>query len=82
MPTSMLPDGPTPLLLGFRRGIVPKLCMERIVAPLQRLIDLYTAWDKPDQAAKWQQTLADHQAASISATPPAKSDPTEAAAKP
>ena len=35
----------------------------RLTEALQRLIDLYTAWDKPDQAAKWQQELAGHQAA-------------------
>ena len=33
------------------------------VAVLQRLVDLYTAWDKPAEVAKWQQLLDEHQAA-------------------
>jgi hypothetical protein len=30
---------------------------------LQNLVNLYTAWNKPDEAAKWRKTLSEHQAA-------------------
>ena len=29
----------------------------RLTEAVQRLIDLYTAWDKPDQAAEWRKKL-------------------------
>ena len=29
----------------------------RMTEAVQRLIDLYTAWDQPDQAAEWRKKL-------------------------
>jgi len=42
---------------------IPPQGKARLTEALQRLVDLYTAWDKPDEAAKWKQQLEDHQAA-------------------
>ena len=53
-----------PLLVQGYEGIqqradkIPHEGKTRPTEALQRLVDLYTAWGKPDEAAKWQQKLA------------------------
>jgi serine/threonine protein kinase len=52
-----------PLLLeGYtglkqRESSIPPAARTRIKESLQRLVDLYVAWEKPDQAAEWQRVL-------------------------
>jgi hypothetical protein len=52
-----------PLLVsGFdgmsqREDKIPALARDRIIEAVQRLVDLYTAWNKPDEAAKWKAEL-------------------------
>ena len=55
-----------PLLLAGYRGMIQRettisqsFRASRLTEALQRLVDLYTAWAKPDEAAMWQQTLDD-----------------------
>ena len=36
---------------------IPPQGKVRVTEAIQRLIDLYTAWDKPDQAAEWRKKL-------------------------
>ena len=36
---------------------IPSKWKHRLTEAFQRLIDLYTAWDKPEEAAKWQAIL-------------------------
>jgi hypothetical protein len=57
-----------PLLVSGHAGLkqreakIPTQGKVRLTEAVQRLIDLYTAWDKPNEAAKWQTALAEHQA--------------------
>jgi len=46
-----------------REGKIPANRMIRVTEALDRLIDLYTAWDKPEEAAKWQAILDEAKAA-------------------
>jgi tetratricopeptide (TPR) repeat protein len=52
-----------PLLLsGFeglasRADTIPSYAKPRVTEALQRLVELYEIWDKPDEAAKWQKVL-------------------------
>ena len=51
------------LLVGGYEGMkaredkIPAIYKYRRIEALQRLIDLYIAWDKPEVAAKWQAIL-------------------------
>ena len=40
-----------------REARIPPQGKARLTEAIQRLIDLYTAWDKPDQAAEWRKKL-------------------------
>jgi hypothetical protein len=40
-----------------RAASIPPAAQPRLAEALRRLVDLYTAWDKPDEAAKWQAEL-------------------------
>ena len=40
-----------------REAKIPANAKIRLTEAVQRLIDLYTAWDKPDEAKKWQAKL-------------------------
>ncbi len=40
-----------------REAKIPPAAQPRLPEALQRLIDLYTAWEKPEQAAEWKQKL-------------------------
>ena len=40
-----------------REATIPPEGKIRLTEALQRLVDLYTAWGKPDEAAKWQEKL-------------------------
>jgi hypothetical protein len=40
-----------------RAATIPPQVTVRLTEAIQRLIDLYTAWDKPDQAAEWRKKL-------------------------
>src|SRR5262249_52433929 len=52
-----------PLLISGEEGLklraakIPAQAKVRLTEALQGLIDLYTDWDKPDDAAKWQKAL-------------------------
>ena len=62
-----------PLLTGGYQGMqqreaaIPPNARVRLTEALQRLVDLYTAWGKPDEAAKWQQKLEEAKAAEAQA---------------
>ena len=53
-----------PLLLAGYRGLhqrrdkIPGAARIRLTEALQRIVQLYETWDKPDQAAEWKQRLA------------------------
>ena len=54
----------TDLLAGYqgmkeRQSKIPAASQPRLTEALQRLIDLYTAWEKPEEAAKWRQKLGE-----------------------
>jgi hypothetical protein len=51
-----------------REAQIPANAKVRLTEALQRLVDLYTAWDKPDEAGKWQKKLDESKAAA----PPSK----------
>ena len=36
-----------------REQQIPPAAKPRLAEAIRRLIDLYTAWDKPDEAEKW-----------------------------
>ena len=40
-----------------REAKIPANAKIRLTEAVQRLIDLYTAWDKPDEAAQWREKL-------------------------
>src|SRR5207302_8831601 len=45
--------------LKEREAKIPPQGKVRLTEAIQRLIDLYTAWDKPDQAAEWRKKLGE-----------------------
>ncbi len=65
-----------PLLIGGyeglkrREGKIPPASKARLTEALERLVDLYTAWEKPDEAAKWRKQLEQHKAAQTAAKKP------------
>ena len=46
-----------------REAKLPPFGKTRLNDAIQRLIDLYTAWEKPEEAAKWKAVLDEHKAA-------------------
>jgi len=50
-----------------RADKMPMDAQQVLTEAVQRLVDLYTAWDKLDEAAKWKQKLEEHQAAAKAA---------------
>lgn len=52
-----------PLLVAGYQGMkereakLPPFGKTRLNEAIQRLVDLYTAWDKPEEAAKWKAML-------------------------
>ena len=40
-----------------REAKIPPAAKTRLPEAIRRLVDLYTAWDKPDEAAKWRKEL-------------------------
>ena len=42
---------------------IPANRSNRIPQAIERLVKLYEAWGKPDEAAKWRKELAEHTAA-------------------
>jgi len=60
-----------PLLLqGFEQMSPPTVVQSRKGEALQRVIDLYEAWDKPDKSAEWRAKLPTEQDA-VASDPPA-----------
>ena len=40
-----------------REANIPPAAQPRLPEAIRRLVDLYTAWDRPEEAAKWQAIL-------------------------
>ena len=40
-----------------REAKIPPTSKTRLPEAIRRLVDLYTAWDRPEDAAKWQKEL-------------------------
>ncbi len=40
-----------------RDAKIPPAAQTRLPEAIRRLVDLYTAWEKPEAAAKWQEKL-------------------------
>ena len=40
-----------------REAKIPPAAKSRLSEAIRRLVDLYTAWDKPEEAAKWRAKL-------------------------
>ncbi len=40
-----------------REANIPAAAKTRLSEAIRRLVDLYTAWDKPEEAAKWREKL-------------------------
>ena len=60
--TAKLTEAEPLLVQGYegmqqREATIPPEGKIRLTEALQRLVDLYTAWGKPDEAAKWQEKL-------------------------
>ena len=45
-----------------RAAKIPPTAQTRLPEAIQRLVDLYVAWEKPEQAAEWQKQLDQAQA--------------------
>ena len=45
-----------------REAKIPPTAKTRLPEAIQRLVDLYVAWEKPEQAAEWQKQLDQAQA--------------------
>ena len=71
-----------PLLTGGYQGMkqreaaIPPMGRFRLTEEPQRLVDLYPVWDKPDEAAKWQQRLDEAKAAEATSITQAKVEQT------
>jgi Tfp pilus assembly protein PilF len=66
-------DAEALLLQGYegmkeRQARIPPIGKPRLTEAIERLVQLYDAWDKPDEAAKWRKELAE-------SVEPAASDP-------
>jgi tetratricopeptide (TPR) repeat protein len=68
-------DEAEPLLLAGYQGMqerdatIPPPGKPRLTEALERLVQLYEAWEKPDQAATWRKKLDDAKAGSVPPTP-------------
>ena len=56
------PEAEPLLLEGYsgmkdREAKIPPAAKPRLAEAIRRLVDLYTAWDKPEEAAKWRVKL-------------------------
>jgi len=40
-----------------REAKIPPAAKSRLPEAIRRLVDLYTAWEKPEEAAKWRKEL-------------------------
>ena len=40
-----------------REATIPPAAKTRLPEAIRRLVDLYTAWEKPEEAEKWQAVL-------------------------
>jgi len=40
-----------------REANIPPAAKTRLAEAIRRLVDLYTAWDRPEEATKWQLVL-------------------------
>jgi hypothetical protein len=66
------------LLAGYeglkqRAGTIPPQAKDlRLQEAVERLVRLYEAWGKSDQAANWKKVLEEHKAAQEKAAPPTK----------
>ena len=40
-----------------REAKIPPAAKPRLPEAIRRLVDLYTAWEKPDEAAMWKEIL-------------------------
>ncbi len=64
-----------PLLVEGYEGMkerdakIPHAAQPRLAEAIRRLVDIYTAWEKPEQAAEWQKKLDELNAAEVK--PPA-----------
>jgi hypothetical protein len=52
------PEGEPLLVEGYsgmkdREAKIPPAAKTRLAEAIRRLVDLYTAWDRPEEAAKW-----------------------------
>ena len=45
-----------------REAKIPPAAKTRLPEAIRRLVDLYTAWDKPEEAAKWRAILEETKA--------------------
>jgi outer membrane protein assembly factor BamD (BamD/ComL family) len=61
----------TPVTYG-REAKIPPQSKVRLTEALQRLVQLYDAWGKPDEAARWRKEL---DAAKANERPPAAPKP-------
>ena len=70
----MLQEAEPLLLEGFsgmkdREAKVPPAAKPRLAEAIRRLVDLYTAWEKPEKAAEWERKLDEE---NLPSTPGAK----------
>jgi eukaryotic-like serine/threonine-protein kinase len=77
-----------PLLVQGYEGMqqradkIPPESKSRLSEALQRLVDLHTAWGKPEEAARWHQKLDEVKAAEAKAATPAAADAAESSTVP
>jgi len=55
--------------MNTREASIPPVGKVRLTEAIRRLVDLYTAWDKPDEAAAWRKRLAEVEASIEKAKP-------------
>lgn len=48
--------------LKSRQARIPPEARARLTEAVERLVDLYVAWDKPEEAAKWKGKLEEEMA--------------------
>ena len=44
-----------------REAKIPPAAKTRLAEAIRRLVDLYTAWDRPEEAEKWRKVLEEDQ---------------------
>ena len=60
-----------------REAKIPPTAKTRLPEAIQRLVDLYVAWEKPEQAAEWQKQLDQAQATLKDTEPKPSKEPTK-----